>query len=116
VKYLGFMLDGSLSGQDHALGVIKKMASRLSFLYRNAALLDLRSRKTLCLSLIQPYFDYCSNSRYNGLSAKLRGRLDVLQRRIIRYIYDLGPRSHIGSEHLKQLQGVSSGRRRMISL
>jgi hypothetical protein len=107
IKYLGFILDECQSGQDHVLGLIKKVASRLAFLYRSAPLLDQRSRKTLCLALIQPYFDYSCTSWYSGLNAKLRGKLDVLQRKMVRFIFKMDPRSHVGQEQLKQLLWLS---------
>ena len=78
VRYLGVMLDDCLSGEGHILMIISKISARISFLYRNAHLLDLRCRKTLCSALIQPYFDYCCSSWYEGLSAKYKARLDVL--------------------------------------
>ena len=59
VKYLGFLLDETLSGSDQAATSLKRIASRLAFLYRNAAALDLYTRKTLCAALVQPHFDYC---------------------------------------------------------
>ena len=57
----------------------------------------------LCSALIQPYFDYCCSSWYAGLSAKLKGRLDVLQRRMIRFILRMEPRDHVGQEHIQNL-------------
>ena len=39
-----------------------------------------------------PYMNYCSSSWYSSLSAKLQGKIDVLQRRMVRYIFSLLPR------------------------
>ena len=39
-KYLGIVLDASLTGALHATKVLKSCTGRLSFLYRNASLLD----------------------------------------------------------------------------
>ena len=52
IKYLGVYLDETLSGVRHANDVLKKAKSRLSFLYRNAFLLDQNCRKLLCMALI----------------------------------------------------------------
>ena len=50
VRYLGVMLDG----KSQAMSFIKKVASRLGFLYRSAPLLDFYSRRVFCMSLVQP--------------------------------------------------------------
>ena len=103
VSYLGVILDSSLSGNDHVSSMIKKCVGRIAFLYRNSSCLDLNCRRILCSALIQPYFDYCCSSWYSGLTGKLRDRLDVLQRRMVRYIYSYGPRDHVDSRDIKAL-------------
>ena len=107
VKYLGVQLDENMSGSIHALDVIKKCAGRISFLYRNAGVLNFHCRKLLCAALIAPYLDYCCSSWYSGLSAKLRKKLDVIQRRMVRFIFSMEPRSHIGTENLRELSWLS---------
>ena len=107
VKYLGVCLDENLNGHQRASDVGKKVASRLSFLYRNSGLLDRRARKTLCSALIQPLFDYCCSSWYSGLGAKFKGKLDVLQRKMIRFVFNLDARSAVTREHLVKLQWLS---------
>ena len=89
--------------QVQALSVIKKVASRLGFLYRSAPLLDFNARKVLCMSLVQPCIDFCILSWYVSLSGELRERLDVLQRKMVRYVYGWGPRSHVGSATFREL-------------
>ena len=103
VRYLGVMLDENFKGDVQALSVIKKVASRLGFLYRSASLLDFNSRRVICMSLVQPCLDYCIVSWYVGLSDKLKRRLDVLQRKMVRYVYGWGPRSHVGTGALREL-------------
>ena len=77
--------------------------SHILFLYRHSRLLDTNCRRILCSSLIQPYMDYCCSSWYSGLTGRLRDRLDVLQRRMVRYIFGYGPRQHVGSDDVKAL-------------
>jgi len=52
VKYLGIYLDSLMKGSVHAADVVKKCASRISFLYRYGHLLNFRCRKLLCESLV----------------------------------------------------------------
>ena len=55
------------------------------------------------MSLVQPCIDYCIVSWYMGLSKGLRDRLEVLQRKMVRYVFGWGPRSHVGVGALKEL-------------
>ena len=107
VRYLGVQLSGCLDGKLHAESVISKCAGRLSFLYRNSRLLDFNTRKILCSSLIQPYIDYCISSWYGGLNQKLRNRLNVLQRKMIRFTKSLDARHHVDSKDLLNLSWFS---------
>ena len=103
VRYLGVMLDQHLNGQAQASCVIKKVASRLGFLYRSSGFLDLKTRWLLCNALVQPCLDYCLVSWYLRLTVAFRNKLDVLQRKMARFVLGLGPRSHIGPEVLREL-------------
>ena len=107
VKYLGILLDSNLSGSAHVGGLMKTCAGRLSFLYRNSSLLDFNCRKTLCAALIQPYLDYCTSSWYSGLTKKLKERIDVIQRKMARFVYGLDYRSHIGGGEFTRLQWLT---------
>ena len=57
VKYLGCILDQSLSGESMALNVIDKVNSRLKFLHRQNRFLTPPLSRLLCDTLIQPLFD-----------------------------------------------------------
>ena len=103
VKYLGVFLDETLSGFEHASMVIKKISSRMGFLFRNSGLLDFRSRKLLCMALVQPFYDYCSSSWYSGLNARLKGRLDALQRRMVRFVHGFDFRRSVDTGHFSSL-------------
>ena len=107
VRYLGVMIDENFSGKVQVGSVIKKVAARLGFLYRSAPLLDFNSRRILCVSLVQPCIDFCMVSWYVGLSNKLKERLDVLQRKMVRYVFGWGPRSHVGTGALRELGWLS---------
>ena len=66
IKYLGLMLDDTLSGESIVYNILKKASGRLKFLYTYSDILNLNARKTLCSALIQCYFDYSSSSWYTG--------------------------------------------------
>ena len=111
VKYLGVLLDASLSGANHVTHVLKTCVGRLAFLYRNSNLLDFDSRKTLCTSLIQPHIDYCCSSWYEGLTASLKQKLDVIQRKLVRFINGFESRHHVGPSELLSLSWLSIRKR-----
>ena len=72
VKYLGCILDQSLSGESMALNVIDKVNSRLKFLHRQNCFLTLPLRKLLCNAMIQPVFDYACTAWFSNLSKRLK--------------------------------------------
>ena len=86
---------------------MKTCSTRLSFLYRNSSFLDQKSRRTLCSALIQPYLDYCCSSWYSDLSKALKKRLDVVQRKMVRFIYGMDMMQHVGLGDLKKLSWLS---------
>ena len=107
VKYLGVLLDANINGSVHAGNLMKVCAGRLAFLYRQSCLLDSKCRQTLCIALLQPHIDYCCSSWYGGLTAALRERLNVVQRKMIRFIYGLDNRAHVDSKNLRDLSWLS---------
>ena len=101
VKYLGVILDQCLSGEEMALYIIKKISCKLRFLYRQRRFLTQQLRRDLSVALIQSHFDYCRLAWQTTLSKVLKSKLQVLQNKMVRFILDLPPRSHIGHEQLK---------------
>ena len=105
VTYLGVTLDQSLSGDAIASKVISKSSNKLKFLYRNTRKFNLKTKKLLVSALIQCHFDYSCSAWYSGLSKKLKGRLQVSQNNIIRYLLNAPSRTHIGYDEF-QLVGL----------
>ena len=103
VKYLGVILDNFLSGEHIVDSIIKKANQRLKFLYRYKNCLSQQSRKTLCTALIQCHFDYACACWYEGLSKKLKDKLQVIQNKVIRFILDLPHRKRITVDEFEKL-------------
>ena len=95
VKYLGLTLNDNMSGESIVHNILKKASCRLKFLYRYSNILNLKSRKTLCFALIQCHFDYSCSSWYSGINKDLKQRLQIMQNKMIRYIYNLNSWSHL---------------------
>ena len=103
VKYLGTILDQTLSGEGMASGVLQKVYSRTKFLYRKKKFLDRDTMKMLAGSLIQCHYDYACSSWYRGLTSATKGKLQVSQNKLIRLVLGLGPRTHLRFEHFKDV-------------
>ena len=72
VTYLGCVLDENLSGEPMALQVIKKINTRLRFLYRKNRFLFQTLCKLLCNAIMQPHFDYACSAWYPNLNKSLK--------------------------------------------
>ena len=75
-------------------------AGRLAFLYRQSSFLNLKCRQTLCSTHTQPY---CCSSWYSGLPTSLKERLNVIQRKMVRFIYSMDYRGHVDNKNLRDL-------------
>ena len=58
VRYLGCVLDESMSGEPMALKVVDKINGKLKFLFRKNIFSTPELRRMLCNVLIQSHFDY----------------------------------------------------------
>jgi hypothetical protein len=111
VKYLGVLLDERLDFYEYVLALTKKAASRLSFLHRYSSLLDFRTRKLLSSCLVNSNLEYCCSAWYPGLTVNLRNRLDVIQRKVVRFVLNLGPRDHVGVAEIGSINWLSFPKR-----
>ena len=79
-----------------ALKIISKINSRLRFLYRKNIFLSQPLRRLLCNALIQPHFDYACSAWYPNLNNRLKSKLQILQKKCIRFCLNLDSKAHIG--------------------
>ena len=86
VKYLGLQIDNDLAGNSIVDEIVKKVNSRLRFLYRYKDLLNFESRKTLCSALIQCQCDYSYSSWYPAINKGIKDKLQVVKVKIVTYI------------------------------
>ena len=103
INYLGGILDQTMSGDTMALNVIRKVNSRLKFLYRKNAFLTPNLRRLLCNALIQPNFDYVCSAWYPNLAQNLKKRLQSSQNKCIRFCLKLDYRSSINFLKFKRI-------------
>ena len=106
VKYLGVYLDANMSGATQVKTILGTCAGRLAFLHRNSSLLDEKCRTILCSALIQPFVDYCCSSWYSGITVSLQKRLDVVQRKMVRFVKGWDPRHHVSFADICSLSWI----------
>ena len=77
VEYLGCCLDANLNGESMAIKSLRKINTKLQFLYRQNEFLYLKLHRLLCNALDQPHFAYACISWYPLINQKMRNKLQV---------------------------------------
>jgi len=103
VKYIGIDLDQSLSGDHIVDKVVNKSNAKIKFLYRQARNVNLETKKLLTSALIQCHYDYAASSWYSGLTKRNKRRLQISQNKLIRFLLNAPPRTHIGPTEFRQV-------------
>ena len=82
--------DNNMSILSMGKSVIKKVNSKLKFLYRKSAFFGMNERKLLCSALVNPHFEYACNAWYRSVNAKVKHKLQTAQNNMIRYLICAG--------------------------
>ncbi len=101
VKYLGVNLHNSLTGEGILDNIVKKCSGRIKFLYRQARSFPRSLKKTLPIFSSVTWTTLYPHGMLLTQTAK--NKLQILQNKMIRFTLDLGPRTHITEEHMKEL-------------
>ena len=103
VRYLGCMLDETMSGETMVLSVINKINNKLKFLYRKNRFITSTLRRLLCNALIQAHFDDTCSAWYPNLTKKLKIRIKTFQNKCIRFCLQLNKMTHISHKEFETL-------------
>ena len=85
VKYLGIMIDSTLSWQTHIDKISKKMSRAIGLLYKIRPFINIKIMKTLYYSLVYPHLLY-ANEVWGSADIIHLNSLIILQKRVIRLI------------------------------
>lgn len=110
-KNLGVIMDCDLTWEPQVLAVVGKVKSALYRLKRMSPYTDLTLRTKLVQSLIFPIFDYCAMT-YGDLTSSLDSKLQVTLNSCVRYVFELGVRTHV-TQYRLQLGWLSARNRRL---
>ena len=83
-----------------ALKVINKINGKMNFIYRKNRFLTPGLRRMLCITLIQPHFDYACSAWYPNLNVKLK-KLQIIESKCVRFCLRLDKMHHISEEGFK---------------
>ena len=85
IKYLGVMIDSTLSWHIHVKNISKKISRAIGLLYKIRHFVDFKIMKTLYYSLIYPYLLYAIEI-WGSAGITTLNRLLFLQKRIVRLL------------------------------
>jgi hypothetical protein len=88
-KSLGLMIDETLTWDEQVTLTTKKVNKGLNVMRRLRDFFDIKILTTVYQTLVQPYFDYCSQV-WRGLGTTLCHKLQRLQNRAVRIITKSG--------------------------
>ena len=111
VSYLGCIMDCNLSGNEMATMVLKKVNSKLKFLYRKQNVLNKGLRRLLCNALIQPHFDYACQAWFPNLTKSLSTKIQSAQNKCIRYCLNLNNQKHLGKKEFQEINWLPTSER-----
>ena len=103
VIYLGLELILYLDGKQIVLNIVKKVNSRLKFLYRQANYFNQNVKKMICSALVLCLFDFSISAWYGGISKYHVHRLQCAQNKVIRFILNKDFMYHIDHADFKSL-------------
>ena len=75
----------------------------IKYLQHYRKLLDKNTRRTLVLALVQCHFDYAITAWYGSLNKQFKNKLQIAQNKLVRYILDLQPRSHLSQNDMDSI-------------
>ena len=92
-----------MSGEPMAYKNVKKINSRLNYLFRKKYFLTPGLRRLLCNVLIKPHFDYACTAWYPNLNKKLKTKIQSTQNKCVRFCLHLDKIAHISQNEFKKL-------------
>ncbi|XP_057318961.1 uncharacterized protein LOC130663635 [Microplitis mediator] len=110
LKYLGVIIDDTLSWHEQAIAVSNRAMSCLARLKINNKIFNTTMRRKLVVALVFPTFDYCS-AVFSNISGVLQTRLQRKFNACIRFIFQLRRYDHI-TPYRKQLGWLTLQSRR----
>ena len=84
-----------MSGEPMAYKTMKKINSRLNYLFRKKHFLTTSLRCLLCNALIQPHINYACTAWYPNLCKKLKNKIQTTKNKCVQFCLSLDKMAHI---------------------
>ena len=111
LEYFGCCLDANLSRESMAMKSLRKINTKLRFLYRQNEFLNPKLRRLQCNYIIQTHFEYACISWYPLVSQKMRKKIQVTENKCIRFCSKLNSRQHIEPKEFKGINWLATKER-----
>ena len=108
VEFLGCSLDANLNRESMVMKSLRKINTKLQFLYRQNRFLNPKLRRWLCNFLIQPHLSCACISWYPLVNQKIKNKSQVTQNKCIRFCLKLKSSQHIGTKEFKKANYVQT--------
>ena len=111
VIYLGCCLDANSSRESMIMKSLRKINTKLQFLYTQNEFLNPKLRMLLCNPLIQTHFDYACIPWFPLINQKMRNKLQITQNKCIHFCLKLTSRQHIRAKEFKKINWLPTKER-----
>ena len=91
-----------MSGEPMAYKAIKKINSRLTYLFRKKHFFKTSFRRLLYNAWTQPHFDYACNTWYHNLCKKLKNKVQTTQNKCVPFCLNLDKMAHISQNEFEK--------------
>ena len=112
ITYLGGVLDEMMSGDTITSNVINKLNNKLKFLYRKNIFLSTELPRMLCITLIQPHFDYACPDWHHNLLTKRKRKQKLYKTNASRFGLRLDNMHHTSEENFGTIYWLPASKRR----
>ena len=103
VNYLGCILNETMSCEPMAYKTIKKINSRLNYLFRKKALLDNKSQVCFMQRIDSAAFDYVCTAWYPNLCKNVKNKIQTTQNKCVPFCLNLDKMAHISQNEFEKL-------------
>ena len=110
-KYLGVTISSKLSWNDHINNICKKANNSLAFLRRNLQISQHKIKAAAYTALVRPQLEYAA-AIWDPYTKEKKNKLEMVQRRVARYVQNNYSRESSVTEMLQQLGYRSLSQRR----
>ena len=111
LEYFGCCLDANLSRESMAMKSLRKINTKLRFLYGQNEFLNPKLRRLQCNYIIPIHFDYACISWYPLVSQKMKKKIQITENKCIRFCSKLNSRQHIEPKEFKEINWLTTKER-----